>query len=387
MSTIVENILNAEAGESVIREVDLTYGHDATMPLVIRAFNQNYDSVQKPNDTYVFFDHVYPSSTVDYSDLQNRTREFAEQYDIQLFEGEGICHQVVYEKELVEKNKIIVGADSHTPTLGAFGSFAVGMGATDVAVILGTGKTWLKVPRSVKVDLKGSLRQNVMAMDIIMLLNKKLENINMNYKALEFFGANKDTLSTDEKMTLTNFSAEINAKTAIVDDGSYGRQGNYVKEMGIKLNEVPPLLSLPHSPTNIGFIEDNSRKIDQVFIGSCTNGRFQHIKKAAEILEGEKVEVRTLICPASQQVYKEMGEKNLVSPLIEAGATILPPGCGPCLGRHMGVVGEDEVVLSTNNRNFRGRMGSPDAEIYLSNPKTAAVSSLYGEITNPEEVS
>jgi len=385
MATIVEEILDEEAGESVIREVDLTYGHDATMPLVIRSFNKRFEDVQNPEDTYIFFDHVYPSSEVEYSDLQNKTRDFARKHGITLYEGDGICHQLVPEEGLVEKNDIVVGADSHTPTLGAFSSFAVGMGATDVSVVLGTGKTWLKVPKSVRVDLKGLPGENVTAMDIVMQLNQELEDVNMNYKALEFFGAN-EKLSADEKMTLTNFSAETNAKTGIVNDGSFEGEGEYLKEVKIRLNELQPSISLPHNPQNVGSVANNNREIDQVFIGSCTNGRFEHIKMAAEILEGEKVQVRTLICPASKRVYRQMVEEDIMEIFVDAGATILPPGCGPCLGRHMGVVGKEEVVLSTNNRNFKGRMGSPEAEIYLSNPITAAVSSIHGEITDPEEV-
>ncbi len=385
MPTIVEDILEAKTGESVIREVDVTYGHDATMPLVIKSFKEEFNQVQKPEDTYVFFDHVYPSSSVDYSDLQNEIREFAESQNINLFEGEGICHQVAAEKGLAEDADIIVGADSHTPTLAAFGTFSVGMGATDVAVILGTGKTWLKVPESLKVNLEGKLGDNITAMDTIMRLMQKLEGFNMNYKALEFFGSHRN-MPMDEKLTLSNFSAETNAKTGILNDGTHEGDGNYLKEINIELGDIEPLLSLPHHPTNVDSVSDNSRKIDQVFIGSCTNGRYEHIKRAAEILEGEETKVRTLVGPASRNIYNKMLEEGIAETLNEAGATILPPGCGPCLGRHMGVAGEGDVILSTNNRNFQGRMGSPKAEIYLSNPITAAVSSLYGEITNPEEI-
>ena len=333
----------------------------------------------------MFFDHVYPSSSVDYSDLQNEIREFAQNQSINLFEGEGICHQVAAEKGLAKDADIIVGADSHTPTLAAFGTFSVGMGATDVAVILGTGKTWLKVPESLKVNLEGHLKDNVTAMDVIMRLMQKLEGFNMNYKALEFFGSHRN-LSLDEKLTLSNFSAETNAKTGILNDGTFDGDGNYLKEISINLENIKPLLSLPHHPTNVDSVENNQKEIDQVFIGSCTNGRFEHIKKAAEILKNEETTVRTLIGPASRKIYNKMLEEGIAETLNEAGATILPPGCGPCLGRHMGVAGEGDVILSTNNRNFQGRMGSPDAEIFLSNPITAAVSSIYGEITNPEEI-
>ncbi len=385
MSTIAEDILGAETGESVIKEVDLTYAHDATMPLVISSFEEEFDELKKPEDTYVFFDHVYPSSAVDYSNLQNEIREFAEEHNITLYEGEGICHQVAPEKGLADDADIIVGADSHTPTLGAFGAFSVGMGATDVAVVFGTGKTWLKVPESLRIDLEGGLGAHVMAMDIIMRLMQELGDYNMNYKALEFFGSHKE-MSTDEKMTISNFSAETNAKTGILNDGTHNGDGDYLKEITIDLANIEPLLSLPHHPTNVGTVANNTREIDQVFIGSCTNGRFDHIKRAAEILEGEQVDVRTLVGPASRQIYDRILEEGIAKTLNDAGVTILPPGCGPCLGRHMGVAGEGDVILSTNNRNFQGRMGSPEAEIYLSNPVTAAVSSLYGEITNPEEI-
>lgn len=374
--TLVEELLGAKTGEAVIRKVDAVYAHDGTMPLIIEAFRKAFTEVRA--NAYVFFDHVFPAPTVKIANLQAEIRAFAREHGIPVIQGQGICHQLAVEMGIAENAKIIVGADSHTPTLGALGVFAVGMGATDTAVVLGLGKTWFRVPESVAVFFEGEPGRNVMAADAMIHIITSLRDYEMNYKAMEFFDV---PFSFDERLTLTNFSVEANAKTGIIGEYSEG----HVKELSVDLPSLPPMVAKPHHPSNGVPVEEvEGTKIDQVFIGSCTNGRFEQIERAAQILAGEQVAVRTIIGPASMSIYRRMVETGVAKALIDAGAVILPPGCGPCLGRHMGVAGDGEVILSTTNRNFRGRMGSPNAEIYLASPVTAATSALYGEITNPE---
>ncbi|AEC51251.1 3-isopropylmalate dehydratase large subunit [Pyrococcus sp. NA2] len=376
--TLVEEILNARAGDVVVREVDLVYAHDGTMPLIIEAFNKIFTKVKAR--AYIFFDHVYPAPTVKVANLQKEIREFARKHGVPVIEGKGISHQLVIELGLADNAKIVVGGDSHTPTLGALGVFAVGMGATDVAVALGLGKTWFRVPESISVILEGAPHKALMAADVMIHLITLFKDRDMNYKAIEFFNV---PFVFDERVTLTNFSVEANAKTALIGDEYSGE--NYLDEVSIDVSSLSPMVAKPFSPSNGVEVEKvEGTKIDQVFIGSCTNGRFEHLRRAAEILKGEEVAVRTIIGPASVNIYRRMVEEGLLNIFLDAGAVIIPPGCGPCLGRHMGVIGDGEVVLSTTNRNFRGRMGSPSAEIYLASPLTAAVSALYGEITNPE---
>ena len=281
--TIIEEILRAKTGEAIIRNVDLIYAHDGTMPLIIEAFRRTFTRVRNPERVFIFFDHVYPAPTVKVANLQREIREFAREQGIKIFEGYGISHQVVPEEGLLDGAKIIVGADSHTPTLGAFGVFAVGMGATDTAIALGLGKTWLKVPESVRVNLEGRLSKNVMAMDLMLRLINLLRDFDMNYKALEFFG-NLD-FPIDEKMTIANFSVETNAKTALLDNGIFEGDGNYLREIIIELGEVEPLVALPHHPSNVERAEEIIQKIDQVFIGSCTNGRIEDLRIAAQVLK------------------------------------------------------------------------------------------------------
>jgi len=374
--TLVEEILGARTGETIVREVDLVYAHDGTMPLIIEAFRKAFTRVRAR--AYVFFDHVFPAPTVKVANLQREIREFAEEQGIPVIQGQGICHQLAVEMGLAENARIVVGADSHTPTLGALGVFAVGMGATDTAVALGLGKTWIRVPESVAVTFEGDPAKTVMAADAMIHVITALRDYEMNYRGMEFFNV---PFSFDERLTLTNFSVEANAKTGLIGEYSEG----HVRELEVDLSSLPPMVARPHHPSNgVPVDEVEGTEIDQVFIGSCTNGRFEQIARAAEVLAGEEVVVRTVIGPASVNVYRRMIETGVARALIDAGAVILPPGCGPCLGRHMGVAGSGERILSTTNRNFRGRMGSPDSEIYLASPVTAAVSALYGEITNPE---
>ncbi len=413
--TLAEKILSlkshskAKAGDIVIAEVDLAFVQDTTGPLTIRQFQESgFQVLAKPQQTVVFLDHAAPSPGAQLSNDHIFLRRFAKETACCIYEvGEGICHQLVAE-QFANPGDVILGSDSHTVTAGALGAFATGMGSSDVAVALALGKTWFRVPESFLINLTGNFPRGVYAKDLILYLIGQIGADGANYKALEFGGEALAQMIMSQRLTIANMAVEAGAKVGLFPSDKitrdflveHGRgdgykplypdaQANYERVISVNLSQLEPMLSLPHAVDNVLPVSKvKGVKIQQAFIGTCTNGRLEDLAVAAEILQGKKrhLDTRLLIAPASRQVLIQAIEKGYIQSLIEAGAAILPPGCAACLGLHQGVLGDDEVCLSTANRNFRGRMGNPEAMIYLASPATAAASAIRGEITDPREL-
>jgi len=390
------------AGDFVLADIDCAMAHDGTSVLAVKAFTEmGARHVWNPDQIVIPFDHIIPSNKESTSDLQRMIREWARNQGISnLFEiGEGICHQVILER-FARPGMLIVGADSHSCTYGALGAFGTGIGATEMAEVFASGKLWFKVPQSIRITVDGALPDMVSAKDVTLHIIGRVGAGGATYKAIEYYGETIADLSIAGRMTLCNMGVEMGAKAGIVppDDVTFGftkEQSNcvyadsdatYVDELFFDVADLEPQVALPHAVDNVHPVTDVlGTPVDQVFIGSCTNGRLDDLNAAAEILRGKHVAVRTIIAPASRSVLLAAIETGVASTLLSAGAVILPPGCGPCLGAHQGVLGEGEVCLSTANRNFKGRMGT-GGFIYLASPETAAVTALAGEIADPREI-
>jgi len=413
--TLAEKILSirsasdARAGDIVIAEVDLVFAQDTTGPLTIKQFQASgFKSLANSQKTVLFIDHAAPSPNNGLSNDHLLLRHFAQQTGAIISDvGEGVCHQRVVES-LAKPGDVIVGADSHTVTAGGLGAFATGMGSSDVAVVFGLGKTWFRVPESIKVVVSGNFQKGVCAKDLILQLIGQIGADGATYKALEFGGDTVGAMSMAQRFTIANMTVEAGAKVGLfaTDETTRGYlasqgRGNdyqsilpdtdaiYEQTIDIDVAELEPTISQPHAVDNTAPVRElKGTKIQQVFIGTCTGGRLEDLAIAAGILKGEKSHpgTRLIIAPASRQVMLEAIKAGYLQTLVEAGAAILPPGCGPCLGLHQGVLGDGESCLSTSNRNFKGRMGNPEAFIYLGSPATAAATSITGEITDSREV-
>jgi len=413
--TLAEKILSqksgtdAKSGEIVIAKVDLIFAQDATGPLTIRQFQASgFERLADPQKTALFLDHATPSPKYELSNDHLLLRHFARRTGCLLFNvGDGICHQIVAES-LAKPGDVIIGADSHTVTAGALGAFATGMGSTDIAIAFGLGKTWFRVPESIKIVASGNFPEGVYAKDLILHLIGQLGADGATYKALEFSGDAVDTMSMSQRLTIANMVVEAGAKVGlfatdkVTQDylASQGRGDNYqpifpdrdaLYEQTININtaELEPTISKPHTVDNTALAKElRGTKIQQVFIGTCTNGRLEDLAIMANILKGKKCypQTRLIVAPASRQVLLRANKAGYIQSLIEAGAIILPSGCGACVGLHQGVLGDGESCLSTANRNFKGRMGNPEAFVYLGSPATAAATAITGEITDPRDV-
>jgi len=416
--TITQRILAMHSGKDEVRpgdiveaKVDLALANDITAPLAIKVFEEL--GVEKPFDREKIAlvpDHFVPNKDIASAEQVKMVREFARKYGItHFFElGEtGVEHILLPEKGLIAPGDLVVGADSHTCTYGALGAFATGVGSTDLGVTMATGKIWLRVPETIKFEYKGRLRPFVGGKDLILNTISLIGVDGANYKTMFFTGETVKELSMADRFTMANMAVEAGAKNGIFEpdeitreflkdrvekEGLWLREGpesTFQKEYVIDVSSLEPQVARPHSPANsVEVNELKGIKIDQVFIGSCTNGRYEDLYNAFQILKGRKVAkgVRLIVLPGTPTVYKEALQNGIIEGLLESGAVIGPPCCGPCLGGHMGILAESEVAVSTSNRNFLGRMGHPKSFVYLSNPFVAAASAVAGEIIHPKHV-
>ena len=408
--TLVEKIISehagkdVHAGELVISKVDVAAVQDGTGPLTVQEFKKlGVKQLKNPKRSILFIDHAAPSPRKELSNTHMVLREFAKEYGAILSEiGTGVCHQRLIES-FVNPGEVLVGADSHTCTSGALGAFATGMGSTDIAVAMALGKTWLKVPATYKVVVNGKFRKGVCSKDLMLYFIGMIGADGATYKALEFTGNTIENMSMSERFTLANMAVEAGAKCGlfVADDKTKaflkerGREdkfrrilpdsdAEYERVIEINAENVPHTVSCPHTVDNTHSVEElKDVKVNQVYVGTCTNGRIEDLRIVAEILTNKKVhdDVRMLICPASRDVYKQALKEGLIDIFVEANVSILPPGCGPCVGVHAGTLGDGEVCLATQNRNFQGRMGNTKGFIYLASPYVAAYTALRGYIS------
>lgn len=415
---ITEKILSAKAGHEVTPgeiieiPVDLAMSHDGTSPPAIKTFEKISNKVWDSEKIAIIFDHNVPANTIGSAEFQKVCRNFINEQNItkNFIHGEGICHQVVPEMGLVEPGKVIVGADSHTCTYGAFGAFSTGMGATDLAMVWATGKTWFMVPQAIKINVTGKLNEYIAPKDIILNIIGNVGIAGATYKTAEFTGETIENMGVEGRATMCNMAIEMGAKNGIMEPNNKviqyicqktnkkeselnivrsDKDAVYEKELNFDISDLEPQIACPNDVDNVKDISKiDGTSIDQCLIGSCTNGRLSDLKEAAEILKDNEIDdsVRLLILPASREIYKEAMHLGFIDTFIDAGAIICNPGCGPCLGGHMGVLSKGESCISTTNRNFKGRMGDPKSEVYLSSSKVVAASAITGVITNPKDL-
>jgi 3-isopropylmalate/(R)-2-methylmalate dehydratase large subunit len=417
MLTLAEKILAAHSdnkevspGEFINVRVDLVMANDITAPIAIREFQRiGLDRVFDPNKVVMVPDHFVPNKDIASAEQAKLMREFAREQGIIYFEvGEmGIEHVLLPEQGLVLPGEVVIGADSHTCTYGALGTFATGMGSTDIAAAMATGDIWMKVPPTIRLIYQGKLGEWVSGKDLILYTIGDIGVDGALYSSMEFAGEAIEALSIDSRFTMANMAIEAGAKAGIfgVDNKTqlyvksraerpylvYEPDGDaeYSKVIEYDVSLLEPQVALPHSPANTKPVSQvENIEINQAVIGSCTNGRIEDLRIAAQILKGEKVHpgMRCIIIPGSQQVYLDALVEGLIGVFVKAGAVVSTPTCGPCLGGHMGVLADGEICVSTTNRNFVGRMGSPKSEVYLANPAVAAASAIMGKIASPEEI-
>ncbi len=402
-----------KAGELITCTLDLVHGNDITTPVAINVFNKlGVEKVFDKEKISIVPDHFVPNKDIKSAEQCKFTREFAKSQEIvNYFEvGQmGIEHALLPEKGLVVAGDVVIGADSHTCTYGALGAFSTGVGSTDMACGMATGKTWFKVPGAIKFNLTGKLQKNVSGKDVILHIIGMIGVDGALYKSMEFVGEGVKNLSMDSRFAMANMAIEAGGKNGIfeVDDIAleYCKKHSkktpvvykadedaiYDETYDIDLSTIRPTVAFPHLPENtrtVDEIGEKEIKIDQVVIGSCTNGRIEDLRIARDILKGKKVspDVRVIIIPATQRIYLKAINEGIIQDLIEAGCAVSTPTCGPCLGGYMGILAKGERCISTTNRNFVGRMGHVDSEVYLAAPATAAASAITGYITNPDLV-
>jgi 3-isopropylmalate/(R)-2-methylmalate dehydratase large subunit len=416
-ATITEKILanaagreHVSPGEIITARVDAVIGHDITTAAFRELEKMKVDKVFDREKVYFTVDHFVPSPTLDAAAQLKDLSAYIEKYEIKHWFAQGrggVCHAIFPEQGLIRPGMVVVGSDSHTCTYGALGAFSSGLGATDVAAAMALGELWLKVPSSIKFSFSGALPEMVTGKDLILHTIGRIGVDGARYKAMEFCGETICNLPIDDRFTMCNMAVEAGAKNGIIEADqtaveylqgrtltpfltfSSDEDAVYEAEHACDVTQLQPVVAQPFSPANVAPVcEVKSVKLDQVVIGSCTNGRISDLRAAARILRGKKAApgVRLLVLPATQQIYLQAVKEGLIEIFIEAGAMISPPVCGPCLGGHLGLLADGEVAISTTNRNFVGRMGHKNSRVYLSSPYTAAASAVAGYIIDPRQV-
>jgi methanogen homoaconitase large subunit len=390
--------------------IDLIMVHEQLGGRIHKEYDKlGIDYVWDPNKIFFILDHWVPAPTISAAQMHHDCRIFAQKYKFihNMGMDKGICHQVLPEMGFSRPGMLIVGSDSHTTTYGAFNCLATGIGATDVSIVFATGKLWFKVPHSYKIKISGTLNKYVMAKDFVLTLIGNLSTKGAIYKSLEFSGTGAQSLSIDGRMTVANMVVEAGAKFGIfltdpkVEEWLRNRtkqpykpvipdnEAVYEKEFDYDLSKITPVVAKPSSPDYLADVKEvEGIEIDQAFLGSCTNGRMEDLRIAASILKGKKIDhnTRMIIIPASKEIYLKALKEGLIEIFINAGAVVGNCTCGPCIGGHLGVLGPDEICISSTNRNFVGRMGDPSSKVYLASPATIAASALKGKISDPSEV-
>jgi homoaconitate hydratase family protein len=403
------NLNEIKVGQIVVVKPDHLLTHDNTSAIVSKVEEdlKKYGIISKTL-SIIAIDHTVPAVDEKTATGHKKIREFVKTYGIENFfdVGEGVCHQLVVEKGFSLPGKLILGSDSHTCMYGALNCFSTGIDRTEAAVLLLTGETWLKVPSTIKIVLKGSLKEYSTGKDLVLKIIGDIGADGANYKAVEYHGDIKN-VSIDDRFTIANMGIEMGAKIAVFPFDEITKEylkgrarenyepvwadedANYEKVLTYELEEVEPMVAKPHTVDNTAKVKEvEGKEINQALLGTCTNGRLYDFKLAAKILKGKKISknVRLLLLPASRQILEEGLKDGTLQILIDSGGVLLPPGCGPCLGAHQGLLAEGEVCVSSSNRNFKGRMGSKNAEVFLASPLTVAASALTGKITDPREV-
>lgn len=411
MGTLAEEIFSkklgrpVKAGEIVWIEVDRIMSHDTTSLLAIEAMEKISPHPKYPNRIVIPFDHIVPPANKDQALTQRKIMNFINENNMQHFFQEGVCHQIMIEKGFVLPGNIIIGGDSHTCSYGALGAFGTGMGSTDIGMAYATGKTWFRIPESILIKVNGKFRKGVYAKDLILKIIADLGVAGGTYRALEFTGDAIKNMSIPERITLCNMAIECGGKAGLIEADEktkeylqgrareefeivHANNGNYEKVLEYNLEDLEPQIACPHDLDNLKPLSEvEGLEIHQVFIGTCTNGRYEDLEIAANILKGRKVNrfTRTIIIPITVEIFQKAMKNGLIKIFQDAGCIVANPGCGPCIGRHQGALANGERALTTMNRNFKGRMGNPDSGIYLGSPATCAASAIEGKITAPNK--
>jgi 3-isopropylmalate/(R)-2-methylmalate dehydratase large subunit len=416
---ITEKILAKASGKKVVHpgeiadaNVDMIMVHDLTGPLAVEAFKKiGIQKVWDNQKAVVILDHQVPAESVKAAELHKIMRQFAKDQKIRLYDigRGGICHQVMPEKGHVVPGTVIVGADSHTCTYGAFGAFATGIGSTEAAAVFASGKIWLKVPETIKIKVTGEFQKYVTPKDLVLSIIGKMRVDGAIYKSVEFAGPTIKNMSIAGRMTLCNMAVEMGAKNGIIEPDETTRKfledrvktlpdfaalksdkdAKYSRTVKFDVSTMEPQVACPSSVDNVKPVSEvGNIPIEQAFIGSCTNGRIEDLRLAAQVVKGKRIkdDVRALVIPASQEVYKQALNEGLIEIFTDAGAIVCGSACGPCLGGHIGLLAANEACVSTSNRNFIGRMGSTQASVFLASPATVAASALTGKITDPRKL-